>query len=93
VARAHGAGHVVLAAPVASPGALDALRQDADEIICLETPQWFFAIGQWYEDFSQTSDDEVVRLLREASDRSASAPDGEPPVDPVSAPTRPPTSG
>lgn len=67
VARAHGAGHVVVAVPVASPSAVESLRQEADEVVCLETPQWFFAIGQWYEDFTQTSDEEVVRLLELAA--------------------------
>jgi putative phosphoribosyl transferase len=66
VVRAHGAGRVVLAVPVASPTAVDSLRQDADEVVCLETPQWFFAIGQWYEDFTQTSDEEVVEVLEHA---------------------------
>jgi putative phosphoribosyl transferase len=63
VARAHGASRVVLAAPVIPSATLESLRPVADEIVCVESPEPFFAIGQWYVDFSQTSDDEVVRLL------------------------------
>jgi putative phosphoribosyl transferase len=70
VARAQGAARVVLAVPVAPPSARTALAADADEVICLETPAHFLAIGEWYQDFSQTSDREVVSLLqRTAADR------------------------
>lgn len=67
VARAQGAGRVVLAVPVAPPSTCADLAADADEVICLETPEHFLAIGEWYQDFSQTSDDEVVGLLRQAA--------------------------
>lgn len=63
VARAQGAARVVLAVPVAPPDAAEALRQDADDVVCLSTPAEFSAVGEWYEDFSQTSDAEVVDLL------------------------------
>ena len=66
VARALGAAAVVLAVPVAPPSADEALRGAADEVICLEMPDRFLAIGEWYEDFAQTSDEEVVALLRAA---------------------------
>jgi putative phosphoribosyl transferase len=66
VARALGAATVVLAAPVAPPAADSTLRGDADEVICLEMPEHFLAIGEWYDDFTQTSDEEVVALLRAA---------------------------
>jgi uncharacterized protein (TIGR00369 family) len=66
VARALGAAAVVLAVPVAPPSADGVLRGDADEVICLEMPDRFLAIGEWYEDFAQTSDEEVVALLRAA---------------------------
>ncbi|MDQ0381909.1 phosphoribosyltransferase family protein [Amycolatopsis thermophila] len=62
-ARADGAAHVVLAVPVGSRQALEALRQDADELVCLECPSAFTAVGQWYDDFAQTPDEEVARLL------------------------------
>lgn len=65
VARAHGARRVVVATPVAPPETVTALREDADEVIALDTPARFAAIGQFYRDFAQTSDDEVVRLLAE----------------------------
>jgi putative phosphoribosyl transferase len=67
VARAQGAARVVLAVPVAPPSACRALAADADEVICLETPGHFLAIGEWYQDFSQTSDREVVSLLQRAA--------------------------
>ena len=63
VARAHGAARVVLAVPVASPDSLRAMEGAADEVVCLETPFRFMAVGQWYADFDQTSDEEVVTLL------------------------------
>lgn len=58
---------VIVAAPVGSPQSLEKLRQDADEIICLRTPEPFYAVGTWYEYFGQTSDEEVIRLLNAAS--------------------------
>ena len=73
VARAQGAARVVLAVPVAPPSACTALAADADEVICLETPGHFLAIGEWYQDFSQTSDREVVSLLQRAAAERGSA--------------------
>jgi putative phosphoribosyl transferase len=69
VARAHGARRVVLATPVAPPSAAQELRSAADEVVVLETPQHFFAIGEWYDDFSQTPDREVTDLLERAAGR------------------------
>ena len=63
VARARGADRVILAVPVAPPETVAALRRDADDVVAVETPEPFFAIGGWYSDFSPTSDDEVVELL------------------------------
>jgi putative phosphoribosyl transferase len=63
VARARGAGRVVLAVPVAPPETVAALRADADDVVSVETPAAMAAIGQWYDDFSQTSDAEVVAHL------------------------------
>lgn len=63
VARARGARRVVVAVPVAPPETVIALRDQADDVISLETPSSMVAIGQWYEDFRQTSDEEVVELL------------------------------
>jgi putative phosphoribosyl transferase len=67
IARAQGAARVVLAVPVAPPGSIDALRDSTDEVVCVETPRWFFSIGQFYADFRQTTDEEVVELLKRAS--------------------------
>lgn len=75
VARAQGAASVVLAVPVAPPSADVGMSGDADEVICLEMPDRFLAIGEWYEDFSQTSDEEVVALLRAARAGQAAPPD------------------
>jgi putative phosphoribosyl transferase len=63
VARAHGAERVVVAAPIASRGAVSRLQRDADEVIVLDQPEAFRAIGEFYDDFSQTSDDEVMEIL------------------------------
>jgi putative phosphoribosyl transferase len=63
VARAHGATRVIVATPVAPPETVAALHSDADQVIVLSSPEQFFAIGEFYADFTQTSDDEVVRLL------------------------------
>ncbi|MCF4119661.1 dienelactone hydrolase family protein [Antribacter sp. KLBMP9083] len=67
VARAHGAGRVVLAVPVAPPDWTARLGGDADELVCLDTPDHFSAISEYYVDFSQTSDDEVIACLERAS--------------------------
>lgn len=87
VARAHGARTVVFAAPVGAASAAKRLRRDgdADAVVCLETPALFFAIGQWYEDFTQTSDGQVVDLLGRAAawPATAGAPQqGAAPADP-----------
>lgn len=89
VVRAQGAARVVLAVPVAPPDAAERLRGSTDEFVCLSTPFAFSAVGEWYQDFSQTPDDEVVSLLAQASsaqessaqsaagpEPSAEAPDG-----------------
>jgi putative phosphoribosyl transferase len=67
VARALGASQVLLAVPVGADDSLRSLAADADDVICLQTPARFSAVGEWYLDFSQTTDDEVTRLLEEAA--------------------------
>jgi putative phosphoribosyl transferase len=57
---------IVVAVPVAPLSTIERLKQEADEVICVDTPQEFYAIGQFYEDFSQTTDEEVCDLLQEA---------------------------
>lgn len=66
IARARGARRVVLASPVAAPDTVAGLRADADEVICVLTPTWLSSIGQWYDDFSPTTDEEVRQLLARA---------------------------
>ncbi|MBE3012173.1 phosphoribosyltransferase [Microbispora sp. NEAU-D428] len=68
VARAHGASRVVLAVPVGAPETIASLRRDADEVVCLDTPDHFYAIGAWYDDFTQASDEDVVECLRLAAE-------------------------
>lgn len=68
VVRAMGAARVVLAVPVAPPDAVARLRTEADEVVCLSTPRALRSVGEWYRDFSQTSDDEVVVLLTRAAE-------------------------
>jgi putative phosphoribosyl transferase len=63
VARAHGAGHVVLAVPVAPHGWTRDFASVADECVDVEAPKSFFAVGAHYRDFTPTSDEEVVSLL------------------------------
>ncbi|WP_314244597.1 phosphoribosyltransferase family protein [Streptomyces kutzneri] len=76
VVRAQGAARVVLAVPVAPPDAVARLGSAADEVVCLATPHAFRAVGEWYQDFSQTPDEEVVFLLA----RAAADPVTRPPV-------------
>ena len=66
VAQAQGAARVVLAVPVAPASTVAALGEEL-EVVSVETPEDLWAIGQWYRDFSQTSDREVTRLLSEAA--------------------------
>lgn len=54
---------IVVAVPVAAPSVCDELSTEVDEIVCAMTPEPFFGVGYWYEDFSQTSDKEVHDLL------------------------------
>jgi putative phosphoribosyl transferase len=67
VAREQGAARVVLAVPVGSPHAVATMSDVADEVVCVEQPAGFQAVGQYYEDFSETTDGDVVALLDEAS--------------------------
>lgn len=64
MARLRGARRVVWAAPVAARDALATVAQVADEVVCLETPARFFAIGQWYQRYGHNSEREVIELLR-----------------------------
>ena len=65
-ARAAGADRVVFAAPVGPPSAAAHLGPEADDVVLIEAPLRFLAVGEWYRDFEQVSDEEVVAMLREA---------------------------
>jgi predicted phosphoribosyltransferase len=73
--RQHRPRRLVVAVPVAPPDAVAMLEREADEVICLDTPADFGAIGYFYRDFHQVPDDEVVALLRRAArDRMPESP-------------------
>jgi putative phosphoribosyl transferase len=71
--RKYKPARVVVAVPVASAETCDEFRADVDEIVCALTPSPFHAVGLWYDDFSQTSDEEVRELLRDSSDDEETA--------------------
>jgi predicted phosphoribosyltransferase len=62
-ARMHGAARVIVAVPVAPPSSCEELRAIADAVICATTPERFSSVGEWYDDFSQITDDEVREAL------------------------------
>jgi putative phosphoribosyl transferase len=66
--RKHNPERVIVAVPVAAQETCDAVRNDVDDIVCGLTPKPFQAVGLWYEDFSQTSDEEVRELLARAAE-------------------------
>jgi putative phosphoribosyl transferase len=70
--RARRPAWLVCAAPVASREAVEKVRRDADEVVLLETPDAFYAVGQFYREFAQVDDTEVVALLRAAAERASS---------------------
>lgn len=83
VARAHGASSVVLAVPIGPDDVVARFAGYADEVVCLRTPAFFFAVGQGYRHFPQTSDEEVIALLDRARDglaEGASAGAVDPPL-------------
>jgi putative phosphoribosyl transferase len=65
--KMHGAKRLILAVPVCASDSAQTLKHYVDEIICLYTPPDFQSVGTWYESFDQTSDEEVIRLLADAS--------------------------
>lgn len=64
--RLRGASEVVLAVPVGARQTIEALAREVDEVVCVEAPRNLRAVGEWYGDFSPTTDDEVLGLLRQA---------------------------
>jgi predicted phosphoribosyltransferase len=71
--RQQGVARIVVAVPVAPASTCREFESEADEVVCAVTPEPFYAVGQWYRDFSQTSDAEVEELL----DRARRATDGQ----------------
>ena len=68
--RQRGVAKIVVAVPVGAPETCREFEEEVDETVCAVAPEWFQAVGQYYQDFSQTSDDEVRELLaRAAQDR------------------------
>jgi putative phosphoribosyl transferase len=74
--RQEGAARVVVAVPIAPPETCDAFREIVDDIVCARTPEPFYAVGLWYQDFSQTTDGEVRALLDEAARAPGSVGEG-----------------
>jgi predicted phosphoribosyltransferase len=65
--RARHPALIVVAIPTASREACEAIRPDVEEIVCVQTPEPFYGVGRWYQDFSQVSDEEVRILFEEAN--------------------------
>jgi putative phosphoribosyl transferase len=64
--RAQHPSRIVIAVPTAAPETCEAFQSEVDEIVCAVTPELFYGVGRWYEDFSQVTDEEVRTLLQEA---------------------------
>ncbi len=64
--QALGPARIILAVPVGARSTVSEMRQQVDELLCLEAPEYFEAVSQWYEKFPQNSDQEVIALLRDA---------------------------
>lgn len=74
VARRQGAGTVIMAAPVGAPESIDALRAVCDDVVCLDAPPYFAAVGTWYDDFRHVPDADVTNLLERAATAVPAAP-------------------
>lgn len=70
--RRQAPAHLILAVPVAAPDTLSSLQKDADEVICLSQPYPFFGVGAHYDDFRQTTDQDVMRLIKKADQAPSS---------------------
>jgi predicted phosphoribosyltransferase len=69
--RKEEADRIIIAIPVASPAVCADFVPLVDQIVCVSTPEPFYAVGAWYDDFSQTTDDEVREFLQAAADLTA----------------------
>jgi putative phosphoribosyl transferase len=72
--KQRGPARIVVAVPTAAADSAELVRDEADEVVCLATPEPYFAVGIWYENFSQTSDQEVRTLLQGARERQPTKP-------------------
>jgi putative phosphoribosyl transferase len=72
--RRHNPRRLVLAVPVSAPDTAQRFGELADNVVCLATPEDFAAVGEWYDDFGQTTDDEVLEILGRHADQTADAP-------------------
>jgi predicted phosphoribosyltransferase len=64
---------IVVAVPIGAPDRCEALKDQVDDVVCAVTPEPFHAVGLWYDDFSQTTDDEVRELLARSAERPEAA--------------------
>jgi putative phosphoribosyl transferase len=71
--RHAGAARIIAAVPVGAAATCGKIEQEADELVCLYTPEPFYGVGQWYSDFSQTPDESVLALLESAAKSQGSA--------------------
>ena len=80
--RQRGAREIVVAVPIAAPSTCEELESVADEVVCAATPEPFHAVGLWYADFEQTTDEEVRELLEAAAREQAAREQGDAPQAP-----------
>jgi putative phosphoribosyl transferase len=73
VARRQGAATVIMAAPVGAPESIHALREVCDDVVCVDAPPFFAAVGTWYDDFSHVPDADVINLLERAANAISAA--------------------
>jgi putative phosphoribosyl transferase len=69
--RQQGPRRIVIGVPVASPEVCEQFRAEVDDIVCVSTPDPFYAVGYWYQDFAQTTDEEVRELLSQAEQQQS----------------------
>jgi putative phosphoribosyl transferase len=67
------AGRIIVGVPVAPPSTIEELRKEVDEVVCVSTPEFFMAISLWYDEFPQTTDDQVRELLEKAEMKELAA--------------------
>src|SRR5687767_7383044 len=70
--RAQDPARIVVAVPAAAPEACEAIRTEVDENVCAITPETFYGVGRWYEEFSQATDEQVRMLLEESNHQYSS---------------------